>query len=42
MLFSSQAESLELVEERLKARGIPYVKQNVIEGGLIVHQVPGL
>ena len=37
---SLQAESLQVVEERLQAGGIPFVKQTVTEDGLRVHQVP--
>lgn len=37
--LSFQAESLELVEERLLEHGLPYVKQTVVEGGVRVHQV---
>lgn len=37
---SPQAESLQVVEERLQAGGIPFVKQTVTEDGLRVHQVP--
>lgn len=37
--LSFQAESLQVVEERLQAGGIPFVKQTVTEDGLRVHQV---
>lgn len=37
--LSFQADSLELVEERLQEHGTPYLKQTVVEGGFRVHQV---